>query len=179
MANVVVQRKSGFIRRGGVTRCETAWLGGVLVSSTIASGNAAVLMTSLGVAALALRPFTVVRTRGLVTIKSDQQAASEDFFGAWGTAVVSDQAVAIGVTAIPTPIFDNDSDLWLAYEFLASDFVFGSAVGFAQTMTHRVVDSRAMRKVDVGQDLITVIERDSVGSGAVMSAFTRTLVKLH
>ena len=51
---------------------------------------------------LALRPFTLIRVRGIFTIASDQSAATETQVGALGVAVVSEQAASIGVTAVPT-----------------------------------------------------------------------------
>ena len=73
------------------------------------------VLFSLNAAALALRPFTIVRTRFLVSVVTDQVAADELVLGALGMAVVSDQAVAIGVTAVPTPITDMGSDLWFVH----------------------------------------------------------------
>ena len=71
MANINVGRKSGFIVRGGARRRETLWIGDTLIETTIATGTTAVLLSTLNAAALALRPFTVVRTRGAVNISSD------------------------------------------------------------------------------------------------------------
>ena len=79
------------------------------VSLTAAGGT---IIFSLNAAALALRPFTVVRTRFKYMVISDQAAAIEIQAGAIGMAVVSDQSVAVGVTAVPTPITDMGSDLW-------------------------------------------------------------------
>ena len=57
-------------------------------------------------------PATVIRLVGQLTVTSDQQAVGENPFGAVGLCVVSDQAVAIGATAIPTSYTDPESDLW-------------------------------------------------------------------
>jgi len=118
MANIRVGRKSGFIERGGRMRRESVWLASGEIFTTFAAANTAVLLTSLGATLLALRPFTVVRTRGILSIQSDQAAAIENQFFAYGHCVVSDQATAIGVTAVPTPDTDDTSDLWFVYERL-------------------------------------------------------------
>ncbi len=174
-------RKSGFVRRHGVMRRETTWLGGV-ISRTSQVADGATLLTSLNAAALALRPFTVIRTRGVIMVKSDQVAASEPFQIFFGKAVVSDQSSAIGITAIPTPDTDSGSDLFFVFEVLTGEFQFAAGVGIASTgAIHRVIDSKAMRKIQDGQDLISVIESPSSATteGSTTSIFTRTLVKLH
>ena len=72
-------------------------------------------MPVLNAAALALRPFTVVRTRANLIIRSDQQAASELFEVAYGETVVSEQASAAGVVSVPTPVTEDASD-WHVYD---------------------------------------------------------------
>ncbi len=139
------------------------------------------LLTSLNALALALRPFTVVRTRGYLYTRSDQTAAAEDQSFAYGECVVSDQASAIGVTAVPTPITDGDSDLFYLFQLLktSSGILSGTSVGVRGAGIE--IDSRAMRKVNGDQDLITVVESDLAGvtAGQVVATFSRLLVKLH
>ena len=81
MANLRTGRKSGFITRGGVSRRETVWFGDVYTNTAVAAANTAVLLSSLNAAALALRPFTIVRTRGQLSIRTDQTAATEQQVG--------------------------------------------------------------------------------------------------
>jgi len=182
MANLNIGRKSGFIMRGGVRRRETLWFGNTGFAATLAATTSVALVTSLSASALSLRPFTIIRTRGQLHCRSDQQGASESYGGSYGVAVVSDQAVAAGITAVPTPTVDSDSDLWHVYEFLIGRFNFGSSASFADVGITRIVDSKAMRKVEDGQDMVEVIEGPGTGitaTGCVMSGFVRTLVKLH
>ncbi len=98
--------------------------------------------------------------------------------GAVGRCVVSDQAAAIGVTAVPTPITDQDSDLWIMYEQQFGRFG-GTAVEEVGKLMQ--IDSKGMRKVDDGQDLITVFETGaSTESLSMISVYGgRTLIKLH
>jgi len=181
MANIRTGRKSGFIIRNGVKRRETLWIGDTATTPVgLAGANTAVLINSLGALALALRPFTIVRTRGVVVVRTDQIAASEDVDLAYGQVVVSDQAVAIGITALPTPSTDSDSDLFFVYERLMNSFFFGTGVGFDGKMfVEREIDSRAMRKVEDGQDLVAVAETGVSSSGVVFAQFSRTLIKVH
>ena len=60
---------------------------------------------------------------------SDQTTASEGFHAGMGFSVVSDQAFAIGVTAVPTPMSDIDSDLFFVYETLIGRIEVGTNVG--------------------------------------------------
>ncbi len=179
MANLRAPRRSGFIQRGGVRRRESLWLSGVFADTQLAAGSTATLVTSLNAAALALRPFTVVRTRGWLGIRTDQTGASEDFQANFGIAVVSDQAVAIGITAIPTPVTDSGSDLWFAFEPIAGEWRLLTAVGVYLNNIGRPIDSRAMRKVEDGQDIVDVIETSAISGGVFMTTFNRTLIKLH
>ena len=173
-------RKSGFTRQGGVVRRETLWLGGSFLDTGIATSSTPAVLTSLNAAALALRPFTVIRSRGLLHLHSDQVAATEHQQIAYAAAVVSDQSVGIGVTAVPTPVVDNSSDLWFLFETMFNAFDFGSGIGFdANSGNVREIDSRAMRKVEDGQDIITVMETTANSNGVFLQSFVRMLIKLH
>ncbi len=182
MANISTGRKSGFIIRGGSRKRDTLWLGGAPFQQALVAPTTVALVTSLNAAALALRPFTVVRSRGQLLCKSDQIGGSEDYAGAFGSCIVSDQANAIGVTAVPTPTTDSGSDLWFVYEFMMGAFAFGTQVAFTSVGgVIRVVDSKAMRKVEDGQDLVGVVEGGGAGSdnGSQINGFMRHLIKLH
>ncbi len=179
MANVRSSHKSGFILRGGVQRRQTLWISIAETRSTLAAANTAIIMNSGGASVLALRPFTVVRSRGTFHVVSDQTGALENFSGAFGAAIVSDQSVAIGVTAVPTPTTDASSDLWYVYEGFMGRFLFISGVGVAQSNQFFRYDSKAMRKVEEGQQIAYMAEADSISSGLVLQHQARVLVKLH
>ncbi len=177
MANIRTAGRSGFIRRDGGRKRDTLWTGALWSENNIATGGA-LLLTTLGATLLPLRPFTVVRVRGMLQVNSDQVASTERQLGAYGMAVVSDQAVAIGITAVPTPMTDIDSDLWFLHQLFASFQTVFSAIG-AVEYTGVPFDSKAMRKVEDGQDLISVVELDTNSDGATFSAVFRMLLKLH
>jgi len=181
MANVHTRNKSGFVTRGGVRRRETLWIGSACVLQTIATPGAAFLILSLSAGALALRPFTIVRTRGVLYARSDQTAATEQFGIAVGSMVASDEAVAIGVTAVPNPASNPSSDLWYLHELMFGDVSVATVVGFQSIGKERIIDSKAMRKVEEGQDAVTVLETcvESNLEGCDVMYFDRTLVKLH
>jgi len=161
-------------------RRETEWFFMPQANTTIAAASTATLIRSLNAAALALRPFTIVREHFFLSLQSDQAVATEDQQVGFGACVVSDQASAIGVTAVPTPLTDLGSDLWMLWTFLQSSLLFSDATGIMQFVGHRRdVDSRAMRKVIDGQDYINVAETPSTSLGLTLTSIGRVLVKLH
>ncbi len=182
MANVITRSRSGFRRVAGVRRRETQWIGDNMSATTITAASTATLINVLSTVDLALRPFTIVRTRGYMHWVSDQSAGTELYGGVYGEAVVSEQASAIGVTAIPTPVTDTDSDLFYTYEPFGGQFVLSDATGIMEAGWFRTFDSKAMRKVEDGQDAITVVESNVAafgGGGFIFSKLSRFLIKLH
>ena len=171
--------RSRVIRRHGSVVRETNWLSISAVFSTLAASGNAALLSSLNAAALALRPFTVIRTHLNWQIETDQSAASEVYIGNIGMAVVSDQASAIGITAVPTPATDLDSDLFFLHASTIGSFVLGDATGFQEIPQSREIDSKAMRKVNSDQDVVIVAEAGIGVSGLELRAVGRMLIKLH
>ena len=97
-----------------------------------------------------------------------------------GLAVVSDQATAVGITAIPTPIANMESDLWFVHQLLYSQFTFISGVGIQDGgLQQYEIDSKAMRKVDIGQDVVVVGERSVAGGGIDVVIGGRMLIKVN
>jgi len=163
-------------------RRETRWLDVESSFTTLATNNVPALINSLSAVELALRPFTFVRVRGVAWIVSDQALATETYSVALGAAVVSDQALGIGVTAVPTPITDQASDLWFMYEQFMGGILLATAIGFEEPNgSFFKYDSKAMRKVDDGQDVAFVVETDDAGitAGVQIKHGGRALIKLH
>ncbi len=174
------RNRSRFIR--GAVRSErrkTLWLAVPHTLQILGASGTAVLTLSLNAAALALRPFTVVRTRLKWLVESDQVAASENYVGNIGCAVVSDQAVGIGVTAVPTPATDLSSDKWFMIDQWEGSITFASGTGVRENWGNKTLDSKAMRKVDQGEDLVLVVEAGLGGSGCAIQVSGRQLIKLH
>ncbi len=90
--------------------------------------------------------------------------------------MVSDQAVAIGVTAVPTPITDQASDL---FYFYAENYGKFGGTAVEEQGRQILIDSKAMRKVEDGEDLIITFETPSFVSSAVNRFGGRALIKLH
>ena len=177
MARGFVTRRS--FRGGSVQRRTSIWLF-IAPTSTLLSGpSTTVLLGGLNAAAQALRPFTVVRTRGYWQISSDQVVASELQHAALGFCVVSDQAFAAGVASVPTPFAELGSDLWFSHDTLVSEFVFADASGFINAGVGKDFGSKAMRKVEEGSNIAQVIEASAVSDGCQVTLAGRMLVKLH
>ena len=179
MANIITGRKSGVIVRGGVKRRQMLWIADVADANTVALGTA-LLIKTLNAAALALRPFTIVRTRGRIFIATDQSASTEAQTANYGHIVVTEEATAIGVTAIPTPVTQSSSD-WHVFETIMAEMRIITAVSALEIGTSVVIDSKAMRKVDFGEDLAMVVETNATGvsEGVRFRDFAKVLVKLH
>jgi len=153
----------------------THWAQIAPVRTVLASG-ASVLTNFLTAADLAARPFTIIRVHLEISARSDQVAATENWMVGAGMCVISDQALAIGVTAIPTPITDLGSDLWFVHGILSGQFSFLSAVGAVSSEVSKDLDSKAMRKVNDDQDFALVVEAAAFNGLDVMTA-GRMLIK--
>ncbi len=137
------------------------------------------LVGVLSAAELALRPFTIVRTHIVVSWASDQVAASEEALGAMGMLVVSEQAVNAGAASIPEPINDADSP-WFVWQGMNYKLLFGDATGFDPKASNQyVVDSKAMRKVGINEEIVMMVTNADALHGARFSAIGRFLMKLH
>ncbi len=172
-------RTRGRLVRG--VRRETLWIGVTPTNTNLTAGQATTILV-LGAAGLALRPFTIVRTHIFWGVRSDQVATSENYAAGISGAVVSDQANAIGVTAVPTPITDIDSDMFWFWDFAFGCLeIGGTPTTFNELGTKKTIDSKAMRKVENGQDVAFVVEDEpTIGTdGCIVAASGRMLVKLH
>ena len=156
-------------------RRKTTWFGFDVVEVSPGAG-VAILLFSLNAAALALRPFTVVRSHFELALRSDQSAAIELQRLGFGIAVVSDQAVSVGITAVPTPVSDIASSLWFVHSLIYADE--SSITDRTRSATNKSIDSKAMRKVEIGQDIVVVVQgAPTTGSGSSITVGGRMLVK--
>ena len=163
----------GFVRPAARSM---VWIGAGFVTTAIPASSG-VLIATLNAAALALRPFTVVRTRLLVHWRSDQQAASEFIQGVVSFQVVTDVASAGGIGNVPNPIAESNSDFFVYQPLISEMRVIGSAaINF--TDGNHIVDSKSMRKVGDSDDVVVVAENRSA-LGAQLAVEGRFLVKLH
>ena len=173
-------RKSGLVRRhGGMVR-QTLWAAVGPATATMAAASNANRFLVSNAALLALRPFTVIRMHVNWFSESDQTSALESVQVAMGFAVVSDQASAIGVTAVPTPFTDLSSDLWYLHDIAAMTYSFITGTGVqVPGGIMKDIDSKAMRKVQEGEQINGMLETSSLSDGAIVTVAGRMLLKLH
>ena len=158
-------------------RRKTIWVGRTKMTAVAALGANSVILDSIADAGtLARRPFTIVRVRGLVLWMSDQIAAQEEPTGAIGFAVTSDQAQAIGITALPLPASDVQSDKFFVWQALMHGQHANSG---NQRGSSFELDSKAMRKVGDGETISVMLENASALDGAEYLLAYRILLKLH
>jgi len=130
---------------------------------TFIANNTAVLDSTSAISAAEGQ--TIVRIRGTIFIVSDQASSLEDQVGALGVAVVSEQAVAVGVGSVPTPYTDQDSDKWMLHQYFAARTSVDSAGADLSGPYQRFdFDSKAMRKMVLGDEMIFVVENGGVSA---------------
>ena len=173
MANRFRQRVQARVGR------KSFWFAGSFSETTLAGPGSTNLVQELNAAALALRPFTIIRTRGFWSIRGDQETVDELQEAAFGCIIVSDQAAAVGITAVPTPATESGSS-WYVFDTAVGFFRVVTATG-AQENQNRLmqIDSKAMRKVEEGQTAISVLENGPNSLGVTYNVFHRVLIKLH
>ncbi len=112
-------------------------------------------------------------------------AAGDGLFGALGLAIVSDEAFAVGVTAIPGPFTDAPWGGWFWHEYFHLRGVAAQSQGadIPRNTTGDMflkIDSKAQRKLGENQTIVGMIEvgAEQGTAGAVFVADTRMLFKL-
>ena len=106
---------------------------------------------------------TLIRVRGLIALRSDQQVAIEGAMGAIGIAKVTDIARTIGVTALPGPVTDAPGDYWQTWMGLISPPVVGAIASGTPgpSITYLQVDSKGQRKIGDLDALVVMVETGS------------------
>ena len=139
-------------------------------------------MVVLGGGAQALQSgLTVVRLRGSLLFSLRTAATVADgYSGAFGIGVVKAAAFAIGVTAILTPITESESDwlYWMPIQLTATATA-PTWAGSGPATARMEVDTRAMRKLELGDTIYAAAEVTEVGAANLDIMFdSRILLKL-
>jgi len=164
-------------------RRKTAWQQGPEAAGVIFSTTSSALWDATGSSMVSGREVTIVRTRGEVNIILNVCNASlGGFRGALGIAIATPEAIAVGITAVKTPLADVDWDGWLwhsMFDVHAITSTISDGVNSSAVQQRITIDSKAMRKISDEQVVFGAIE---VVETAVcnMSVFAncRVLVKL-
>jgi len=121
-----------------------------------------VFLGSVGLFSLA---GTIMRVRGAVTVQLDPGAADDRMVVGVGLILASDDAIAIGATAIPSPMKDMDAE-WLWHGLFPLKSLTGTQTDAeGGQCILREIDSKAMRKFKPNQQL-AVMTDGIIGAGS-------------
>jgi len=140
-------------RRGGTKKIDfVEWSGQLGIEMAMASNVGAIItvITSLQAA-------TLLRTRGEILASIDGPVDNDACSVACGITVVTEEQLAVGLTAVPDPAVDLDAD-WLWHGFIPLKAQAGTGVGASLNVVgvaHRLtIDSKAMRKLRPTNSLV-------------------------
>ena len=167
--------------RGGRTasqlRSKKEWAG--FSSGTGVTTLAAATSVIVGSFVVTAGPETILRTRGLLSIKSDQESADEAVHGALGIAIVSEDAFTVGITAVSTPISDIQNDSWFVWIPFHHAIQIVTAVGYSEPAASLFpIDSKAMRKFHSDQRAVVVLQNNAAAAGLNFHLVLRSLAKV-
>ena len=159
-------------------RRKSTWIGPADQAYVGVNTGLSVIIQSFDPAAgSALTQPTIVRTRGLMSVKLQVYSADLDCAGALGMCIVSDEAFAAGAASIPRPFDDANWDGWFVWVPWVFRFSFDDATGTQFPASYQVeIDSKAMRKVSDNETVVVMAE-SQVGAVSVAANF-RQLYKL-
>ena len=118
---------------------------------------------------------TVRRTRGIVSVRSDQTSLPEIQLGAVGFVIVSDLAIAAGAASIPGLVSDASDDGWFVWQ------PFGQSLSAAASFTTNwqwLFDSKAMRRIEEGFTIAVMAENAHATNGLSVHVSTSLLASL-
>ncbi len=123
---------------------------------------------------------TITRIRGVLSITSDQVTATETPQGSFGAIIVSEDAFAIGITAIPSPGNDIANDGWMMWHGFIVPKVVASIASFQEPAGHQlVIDSKAQRILREGSRLVFVLENTAAAAGLNFAVQLRVLSRFR
>ena len=139
--------------------------------------------TSWSTGVITTEPVTLIRQHGIVELQLQSVGTAGDgFIGACGIGLVSDEAFAIGATAVPDPSLQADWDGWIWHSYFSIHSItatIGDAVNGPSVVQKLVIDSKAMRKWDPSMSLIGMIGVFEAGAASLrFIAESRLLVKV-
>ncbi len=165
----MARRFSRPVRRSA--KRKTVWIGTASAANVAVANAVSAVHSSFAPDDLAMLAPTVVRVRGTVNIFP---AADADltYFGAYGLCIVSDEALAAGAASIPRPHDDDDWGGWIVHGYYGGRIDFQSSIGVVPNMsveTH-IIDGKAMRKVEVNESLVWMVEAEAGGINIILQA---------
>ena len=182
----MTHRGRGFARGRSTSRRRTGWSAGCATGA--APGSSQTISTdgtTVGLIAVVaqIEGLTQVRLRGELTLNLLTAATANDGFqGAFGVGLFGNEAVTVGVTALPDPVDDIGDERWLYHTFFSVRSGTTTAADVGQHLMatfRRTVDSKAMRKAPPDLVLACLLGVDEIGSATMNWMFnSRVLDKL-
>ena len=157
-------------RRSSGRRTDYTWNGAQVGGPLAANAQSAFqIVGPLGTAG------TIMRNRGELICALDGPSAGDAVTVFFGLIVVTEEQLAVGVTAIPNPGADFDADwLWIGTIPLLAQ---GAVEDQAGTSGRLIVDSKAMRRIKQSQSVaLACASSVTTGTPAIdFEGFVRTL----
>lgn len=113
---------------------------------------------------------TLTRMRGFWTAELDAAAGSaENCLIRAGIMKVSSNAATAGIGSVPNPFDDPQEDwIWVGHLYVSTGSAFSGASTFDHEVATEVIDSKAMRKVKISENLVfvasVVVSDDATGT---------------
>ncbi len=168
-----LRRGRGIVTSRGPRR-QTDWANSADQSYVVVATNANVIHQSFPI--LSGEKWTIVRTRGELSVIPTDPSVNVKIVGALGMCIVSDQAFAAGAGSIPGPITNGDWDGWFVWVPFHSNLDITTDIGRVLAQVNVPFDSKAMRKVTDGDTVVVMVE-SQVGALSIAATF-RMLFKL-
>ena len=163
-----------FGRSGGATR-QVTWVAPADQGYVAVAAGTAVILSSFDANVNNMPKPTIVRTRGVVSVKP-AVGTDIEIVGAIGVGIVSDEAFTAGVASIPGPWSEADWDGWFVWRSFAFSQTQLDATGSLLNSIQIEIDSKAMRKQSENYTMVTLAE--SQAAAFEISTNLRTLFKL-
>ncbi len=115
-------------------------------------------------------PATVLRWRGYWSAAFDETAQANDrMILTLGLAILSTDAVTLGVTAVPDPASEPEYPwIWWGEMALNSFGVIAdTTAGWGPSAQRQEIDSKAMRKIKPGESLLAIIQSTNASGAPV------------
>ncbi len=155
------------------------WSGIVPTIYTVVAAGTKVLLGSFTLSNSGIDE-TILRTVGLISVKSDQVAGSESQIGSFGMIVVSTNALTAGAASIPGPVTDIGNDGWFLYRSFINDVVVFDGTGVQSSYDQKYeFNSKGKRIIQSGQAVAVMVENAHATTGLSIAVTIRMLSMRH
>ncbi len=147
--------------RTSSSRRQVTWVGSADQNYVAVATGANVILQSFDAFANGMEKPTITRVRGQVSVGPQAGSADLDIVGAWGMAIVSNQAFAAGQASIPGPFDEDGWDGWLAHGYFSMKLDVTTDVGRLLIDRVQEIDSKGQRKVSDNETIVIMAESNT------------------